>query len=221
MKFPIPPYLVITLILASTAAYVLIDRYIDTRTQAALVAVEAAITEQEKTLVTVADQTKQNKPDDITKSYLVDCPPQNRDRFDLLLNKLSTSIAANELEELRVLFYQCSTYYSDIKSIMSAKLTREVALYGEYIDLAKTISGGREDFERRLEMWGKIADAEQNNAQHFADLVTYQEEIIEALRAGKTPSDAAITDILNKVQTTRDQMVILSQQIDTYRTEAL
>lgn len=221
MKLPLPNYLIVSLVVGVAVGYIVIDRYIDTKTEAASVTLASAITKQQERLVTIADQTKQIEPDDQVKTYISDCQPAKRDRFDVLLDKLSSSISAPELDELNMLFYQCGSYYSDVKSTMAGKLVREVAIMTDYITLHQEITPGTEEESRRLEMWGKVADAEQKNAQFFADLVRYQEQIILALKDGKSPTGPEVTEVLKQAQTTREQMLVLNQQIDTYRKEAI
>ncbi len=221
MKLPIPLYQIVTIIMMGLIVFVVIDRHIQTETSAAKIAVAAAISEQQDRLVQVADQTKQIEPAEYVKVYIKDCEVIKRDRFDVLLDKLSATISPSELDELQILFYQCGSYFSDVKSAMTSSLAREVSLLESCISLETRIAGEQEDNVRRLDMWNKVIEAEKKNAQYFADLVTYQEEIIEALRSGQSSTSADVTAILKKVQMTREQMLVLNQQIDTYRSETL
>ncbi len=221
MKLSFPNYLIVSIILIAVIGYILVDRYIDTKTQTARVSIEETIAEQQKRLVNTADMTKQIKSDERIKTYLSDCEPAKRDRFDVLLDKLSVTITGAELDELSVLFYQCGSYFSDVKSTMAGKLSREVEILVDYVSLQGKITATDESQSRRVEMWRKVADAEQKNAAFFADLVTYQEQIIEALRNGKLASSPEVVEIAKKAQTTREQMLVLNQQIDSYRKEAI
>lgn len=183
-------------------------------------ALEASIAEQEVVLATIADLTKQNEADEITERIVVDCNPAKRQRFEALLDKLSLNINQSELSELDVLFFDCGSFFADRKSVMAARLMREVVVYKDYISLRNKVLNSEYGTERVV-LWQRIADNELALAQNFTNLVELQRDIIMTLLAGKSRESIEINSTLTKVAEIKNNMTVQIQQIENTRKELL
>lgn len=182
-------------------------------------ALDAHISKQEMLVMSVADLTKQSGADEITSQIVVDCLAAERQRFESLLDKLSDKISLAELRELDSLFYKCGSFYADRKAVMAGRLTREVAVYRDYINLHDQV--GRKDDQaiERSVLWQQVADKEMEVAAQFALLVDLQKEIIMTLLSGKDKSAPELTSTLTKVAEVKANMTILIKQIENTRQE--
>jgi hypothetical protein len=208
---------IISLVLAIIGVKLLIDDRVATANEKSLLALEAKVAEQDLLLSQIADLTRTNGADEITEKIIVDCSAVERARFDTLLDQLSTTISTTEIRELDMLFYKCARFYADRKSVMAARLFREVEVYGEYVRLYGYILGETNQVnDERVLLWKQIADAELKLAQHFNSLVVMQGKIIAALLAGQTKDSTDITNTLSDVSNIRDEMTMLSKQIEDY-----
>ncbi len=185
-----------------------------TRTNLAL---DAQIAEQELVLVTVADLVKQSAADEITERIIVDCSGGERQRFDQLLDRLSINITRTELTELDTLFLKCGRFYADRKSVMAARLMREVSVYKSLIELREQTSEFAEVSLERVQKWQQVAEAEMVLATNFTKLVDLQGDIILTLLAGKDRNSTEIKATLEEVQNTRNNMTMQSKQVDNLR----
>jgi hypothetical protein len=192
-----------------------------TKLEAASLALEANIAEQEVVLVTIADLAKQSGADEITERIVVDCSPSERQRFESLLNKLSGVISRAELVELDGLFFACGSFFADRKAVMVARLIREVAIYQDYINLRNRVLSSDTVGEERVALWQRIADDELLLSSDFNKLVTLQRDIIMSLLAGKSRDSAEIASTLAAVTQTRNNMTVRIQQIENTRAELL
>lgn len=182
-------------------------------------ALETNIAEQELVLATIADLTKRNEADEITERIVLDCTPTERQRFETLLDKLSSSISRPELTELDSLFFVCGRYFADKKSVMAARLSREVSVYEEYISLRSRILSTDDALTERVALWQRVADDELSTAADFTRLVELQRDIIMALLAGKSRDSEDITSTLRNVTEIKNNMTVRVQQIETTRRE--
>jgi hypothetical protein len=194
---------------------------VETKLEAASLALEANIAEQEVVLVTIADLAKQSGADEITEQIVVDCSAAERQRFESLLDKLSGTITRTELLELDSLFFACGSFFADRKAVMVARLIREVAVYRDYIALRNRVLSADTVDEERVLLWQRIADDELMLSSDFNKLVDLQRDIIMALLAGKSRDSAEIATTLTAVTETRNNMTVRIQQIENTRAELL
>ncbi len=185
----------------------------------ATLAVTAKIAAQELIVATIADLTRQNNADEITEQIVVDCTPLERQRFDSLLDKLSVAIDYTELRELDGLFYKCGRFYADRKAVMAGRLTREVAVYRDYINLQDQVSQIDQALVERAVLWEQVATKEMDLAAEFAKLVDLQREIIMTLQAGKDRNAPEIIATLKTVSDVKANMTVLLKQIENTRAE--
>ncbi len=192
---------------------------IDDKLEKTALALDAQIAKQDLMLTTIADLSRQSGADEITEKIVVDCAPNERERFDLLLNQLSGTITSVELKELDILFYKCGRFYADRKAVMSARLLREVQIYQENIALRESVVGVDEVLKQKAVNWQQVSEMEMKLSEHFNNLVELQGDIILTLLAGKSRTSPEITSTLEEVSKTRSEMAVLSQQIEKLRTE--
>ncbi len=203
---------------------VVLKTYTDVKVKEAneksLLAIEAQVAKQDQLVAQVADLTRTSGADAITEKIIVDCSAGERARFDTLLDKLSQQISPDEIRELDGLFYKCARFYADRKSVMAARLVREVEVFAEYSKLYRYIKNVETDTtENRALLWKQVAEAEMKLATHFNDLVRLQGDIITALLNGQTKDSVDIKNTLVEVSAARDQMTMLTKQIENFQIE--
>lgn len=226
MTFPIQKKQIVLITLVALTTFICayfvneyINRSIDQTLENTTYALEAHIAEQELLLNSIADLTRQLGADEITEQIVVDCTPIERERFDTLLGQLSSNISITDLRELDTLFYKCGSYYADRKSVMAARLIREVAVYRDYLTLRDNIVGNTESANERADKWQQVATMELELAEDFNRLVELQGEIILTLLAGKSRTSPEIEATLLEVTETRNTMTVKTQQIERIRAE--
>lgn len=172
---------------------------------------------QRKEILLLANLTKQNGADDVTKGIITDCGSDDRKRFDELLGKLSASISRNETLILKELFYKCGDYYSTTRGVMASSLQREVSVFADYVRLRMQITSASTTLDTEVATWKDIAEAEQKNATNFARLVGIQGSIIETLLVGKTADSPEVKLLIAEANRVQGQMVVISKQIEDQR----
>lgn len=177
------------------------------------------VTEQKALLATIAETTARNGADSVTEAIVIDCPIDERSRHDELLGRLDQGLTPSELTELNTLFAGCGSFYAERKSVMVARLDREIAVYKDYVKLLSSVTGKDEATEHRTESWQELVEGEQTQSVLFSELVRLQGEIIEALIAGNSPQSERIESILVEVQETRESLLLAKTKTDTLRAE--
>ena len=217
-----PVTLAILLVVAVVIAlYFIIRSTVKTQNRETLLQLNNPIDAQEKVLISLAEATRRNGADTVTARIVVDCNSADRQRFDSLLDLLSSTISPAELSELSTLFFKCGSFFADTKSVMAIKLQREVEILAEYAELREKINNQNLSVDTKIAAWKNLSEAELKTAEYFNQLVVLQGTIIAELQSGKKPTAPTIVDALSKVASVRGQMQVLSQQIEIYKTEAL
>lgn len=212
--------LILTIILLITL-YFIVRYTVDAQNRETVAALDTAILEQEKILISLAEVTRINGADAATERIIIDCKPDERQQFDKLLDLLSATISKNQLTELNTLFYKCGSFFSDRKSVMATRLVREVEIFSDYLALRNVMDSQSPDEQTKLVAWEKLAEAELKTAEYFNQLVLLQGRIITELNAGKNANSPELISTLNEVNSVRGQMVVLSKQIEVLKAEAL
>jgi hypothetical protein len=212
-------FIIVGLLLLLWGISLYTDSVVAKKLDSTSLALETNIAKQELVLATIADLTKRNEADEITERIVVDCSPTERQRFETLLDKLSSSITRTELTELDSLFFVCGRYFADKKSVMAARLAREVSVYEEYISLRSRILSTNDELTERVSLWQRVADDELTSAADFTRLVELQRDIIMALMAGKSRDSEEITNTPRNVTEIKNNMTVRVQQIETTRRE--
>lgn len=160
---------------------------------------EVQITEQRALLSTIAETTARNGADEVTERVITDCALDERAQFDELLGKLDTGLNRTELVILERLFGRCGSFYSERKSVMVARLEREVEVYQAYVKQLEQLVGYDEDLYR-VESWKILVEEEMQQSKEFSLLVSHQDKIIKALLEGKSPKSTEIEQVLSDVR---------------------
>jgi hypothetical protein len=201
--------------------YFIVRYIVDNQNRDTVAALDTRIFDQEKLLISLAEATRVNGADAATERIIVDCKADERQQFDKLLDLLSANISASQLTELNTLFYKCGSFYSDRKSVMATRLVREVEVLSQYLTLRSVMSTVTDTESKKLESWKNLAEAELKTAEYFNQLVLLQGKIITELNSGKKPGSPELLATLNDVNNVRGQMLILSKQIEVFKSEAL
>jgi hypothetical protein len=153
----------------------------------------------------------------VTENIIRDCNVNERTDFDTLLGKLDKGLSHTELVKLERLFAGCGSFYSQRKSIMVARFSREIEVYGTYVDQLKTISNKKTVDSYKVDTWQKLAEQERTQSELFATLVTQQNDIIETLLSGKTSESEEIKKVLKEVKTTQEKLLASNQEAAAIR----
>jgi hypothetical protein len=219
-KISVAVVIALLLLLIVGATTVLVRQKVAEANEKTILALEAQVANQERLIFQIAELTKTSGADVITQKIVVDCSANERARFDSLLDSLSGSITQAEIKELDSLFYKCARFYADRKSVMAARLVREVEVFAEYNRLYQYIKNSDTDETyTRVVLWQQLAESEMSLAGHFNTLVALQGDIITALLNGQTKDSTDIKNTLVQVAETRDQMTMLTKQIENFQTE--
>ena len=175
------------------------------------------VAEQVAVLNTVAETIARNGADSVTESVIRDCPAAERIRFDDLLGRLDSGLNNVQLKELNGLFSSCASFYSDRKSLMSARFARELEAYESQVILLDTLTTADEQAEAQVDQWVALVAEEQKQSILFAELVSLQKQIIDQLIDGKAANSEEILMILTNVNETREALVYSRQQATQIR----
>ncbi len=216
--------LVVGGVVVAIAAYWGFSQYVAAQITAAteknFLVLDAQIAKQDLLISQIVELLRTNSADEVTKRIVVDCNTTERSRFDTLLERLSGTISPAEISELESLFHKCARFYADRKSIMAARLEREVEIYGEYVRMYGFLNeSAAAELEPRVNLWNQIVAAELALAENFNRLVALQEEIILALKNGQARDSVDIQGTLDEVTDIRVEMATLSKQVETLRSE--
>jgi hypothetical protein len=175
------------------------------------------VAEQQAVLNTIAETIARNGADSVTESIIRDCPVVERMRFDTLLSQLDSGLAVTELRELDGLFNLCASFFSDRKSLMAARFSRETEAYEAQVALLNTLTATDESKTAQVVQWKALVTEEQKQSILFAELVTAQRQIIDALIDGKSADSDDILAIITAVNETKEALVYSRQQAGQIR----
>lgn len=155
--------------------------------------------EQQALLFTIAETTSRNGADDITERIVKDCSLEERTLFDSLLGRLNSGLLKTELTTLERLFGRCGSFYAERKSVMVARLEREVEVYESSVKQLEQI-GGVDTNDFQVDLWKQLVLEESKQSAEFSSLVQLQDKIITALLEGKSVNSSEIIGILDEVK---------------------
>lgn len=179
--------------------------------------IQMQIAQQQTLLTTIAETTARNGADVVTEGIIRDCNVNERTDFDNLLGQLDKGLSTAELTKLERLFGRCGSFYPERKSVMVARLSREVEVYASYVDQLKAVSTQKLIASYKVDEWQKLVEQEQKQSELFAKLVSQQEKIIETLMTGKSPQSEEIKSVLKEVQDTQISLVQTNQAAASIR----
>lgn len=193
------------------AAYVVIMAVVQEKLEDLQSQIKLQISEQETLLATIAETTARNGADTITESIVKDCNMVERTRFDELLGSLDRGLSVTELTELERLFGRCGSFFSERKSVMVARLSREIEVYDAYVSQLAMITS-QDDIENyNVSMWQQLAREEQRQSEIFTELVGLQDKIITTLLSGKSVDSPEIIAVLNEVKQAQEALMVANK----------
>lgn len=207
------------LILGVTLVYMLHHSAVDARFQTLENEARAHIAEQEALLIAIAETTARNGGDAVTEAIVKDCVVTERVRFDGLLGRLNAGLPQAELLELERLFGRCGSFYSERKSLMVARLAREIEVYEAQVQQLGIILDADVSEQFSVPQWQALAAQEQIQGELFSELVRLQDQIIAALISGTTVESEEMSDILRQVAEVQETLVVANLQAGSIRSE--
>lgn len=209
----------IFLLVGVTVMYFIVTVLVNARFNELEQSTRLLIADQESLLVAIAETTARNGADAVTESIIKDCSVTERNEFDDLLGKLDSGLNYTQLSTLERLFGRCGPFYSERKSIMVARLSREIEVYKSYVDLLNAELNEDLTDAFKVPQWQALAAEEQKQSEMFTDLVSVQDEIISTLLAGKSPASPEMAEILRKAQETQETLIVANKQASKLRSE--
>jgi hypothetical protein len=178
------------------------------------------IAEQETTLASLSELIGRDGADSVVSDIIQDCSPQNRERFDLLLGRLST-LQGQELREVEQLFNACANFYPERKAVMVARFEREYEVYMDLIDILTRVDNDAPYLTYQTTQWEQLVRLEKERSDLSTRLVDVQGTIIRALIEGTAVSSEQMQQLLGQGQEIKDSLVFTSMQIDELRASIL
>jgi len=178
------------------------------------------VSEQETTLVSIAEVTDRNGADAIVASIVNDCVTKDRQRFDTLLGSLG-ELSQAELVEVNQLFGACGNFYAERKALMVARLHREFEVYEDYVRLLDVVDSRSESIVYPVAMWAELTALESQRSTLSSELVMIQKDIILALLDGVSIQSKQMLTEVTKAQEAKDTLSYTGVKIDTLREDII
>lgn len=213
--------LILTALLGVGIVYVAVNMIVNARLETMEVATRLLIADQEATLVAIAEATARSGADAVTESIVRDCTIKERSEFDDLLGRLNNGLTQSELTALERLFGRCGSFYSERKTVMAARLSREIEVYETYVTQLNNLLD--DDFKEALNVsrWKNLSAEEQRQSELFSRLVSLQDEIITTLLAGSRTDSPKMQEILQEARETQESLILANKQASTIRAELI
>lgn len=177
------------------------------------------IANQQSLLVAIAETTARNGADSVTEVIIKDCSVVERNEFDDLLGKLDSGLSHDQLTTLERLFGRCGSFYSERKSVMVSRLTREIEVYESYVNLLSAELNEDLSISFNVPQWQALAAEEQKQSEMFTDLVAVQDQIITTLLSGKSPTSPEIVEVLRSAKEIQETLIVVNKQASSLRSE--
>lgn len=177
------------------------------------------IANQESILSTIAETTARNGADSVTESIVKDCSQKERSQFESLLDQLNNNLTNAQLTELERLFGRCGSFFSERKSVMVYRFSREIEIYKSYVDQLSIILEEDLSEEYNVSKWDELAMLEQRHSSLFSKLVGLQDKIIFTLINGSDAGSDEILQILQEVREVQENLDITRIQAASIRSD--
>lgn len=201
-------------------AFYSVSLYIHTQQIEYVSMMKLLVSEQETTLVSIAEVTDRNGADAVVAKIIEDCATPDRQRFDELLGSLG-SLNKTELVEVNQLFGSCGNFYAQRKSLMVARLNREFEVYEDYIKLLNVVDSRSEPVLYPVAQWEELVSLESQRSTLSSELVKIQKDIILALLDGVSIQSEQMLAEVNKAQEAKDTLSYVGVKIDTLREDII
>lgn len=210
----------IVLLLFVAFVFFIASWYVHDEKKSYVLHTQLKISEQETKLAALAEITDRNGADAVVEEIIKDCSFENRNRFDLLLSKLS-ELNRIELAEIEQLFNACGNFYAERKAVMVARLEREFEVYLDFVEIFSRIDGKADVYATNTEGWKKLVDMEKEQSVLSSKLVDIQGQIINELLQNTSIASEKMQLLLVEGQQVRERSTQLSQSIDAQRQSVL
>ena len=211
----------ILLIILFFSAYVAIE-YVAAKKVAHLrIQMEQSIEDQKINMTNLSEISSRSGSDAVTEATVTDCSVDERNQFDVLLGRLDQGLPQTELSKLDRLFGRCGYFFAERKSIMVARLSREVEVYETLVTQLEAITSASVYEDYNVGTWKELALEEKTQSALFLNLVRTQDRIISTLLSGKSADSVEIKTILSEVKETQETLAISSKQTADLRASLL
>ena len=190
--------------------------YVSNKTAETNLLLQLKVSEQEKTLVSLAELVNVNGADSVVSAIVKDCSVESRDRFENLLNSLG-SLRGADLQEVDQLFEACGGFFAARKSAMVARFERELGVYEDYIELYDTLDNRADKTLYPIADWRQLVAIEAERAVLLRSQVEVQGAIITALQAGETTTSENITSKLTEAENIVQNFTVLDARAQEIR----
>lgn len=209
------PYrnLIIIAVLVAVFVYALVQYAVAQHVDRAVLATHTQLGELSGELKRIAETTAKNEAIAPYADVVTECPVLDRQRYNDLLSRLDRDLTPSELTELQSVYAECAYLQSDRKILMADLLDREIKSYRVLVGQLELLGQPDEAHLSLVADWQSLAQAEEQRAKLFSDLVSQQRSIIGELQAGASANDAEVQSILQAVQETQAELNEVRQEI--------
>jgi predicted ribosomally synthesized peptide with SipW-like signal peptide len=164
-------------------------------------------------MVTTARALSIAQPDAVVADVVRDCAA--RTEYESLLVRLNT-LTAPELETIERLHLQCGSYYPELMSVMSMRLTDS---FKNYEALTAALNAlGVEAESGNLDLWRSLVAKETARAELLTKQSELQGSVITSLRSG---NQASLNALLSEAQGVTGSIDVIGIQLTTERAAVL
>lgn len=212
-------YTAIVVFIGVLVAYFTLTSLVNARFQNIEQDTRLLIADQQAKLIAITETTARGGADAVTESIVRDCSVIERDEFDRLLGRLNAGLSQQELTTLERLFGRCGAFYSQRKSVMVARLSREIEVYESYVEILSNVTGEDLTVSFNVPKWQALSAEEKKLSELFSNLVGIQDEIITTLLSGSLSNSPEMQIVLKKAQETQETLMVANMQAATIRAE--
>lgn len=164
-------------------------------------------------MVTTARALSIAQPDEVVANVVRDCTA--RTEYESLLVRLST-LSPFELEAIERLHLQCGSYYPELMSVMSMRLTDSFKNLEALTSAINELGAG--DSSENLDLWRSLVAKETARAELLTKQSELQGSVITALRSG---NQATLNALLSEAQGVTGSIDVIGIQLTTERAALL
>lgn len=175
------------------------------------------ISEQEILLASIAEIVARNGADEITERIIRDCSLPERIRFDELLSSLDRGLSQVQLVELERLFGRCGNFFAERKSVMAARLEREIEIYEMFVRQLSNVTKADATADYNVDEWIMLSELESKQSQLFLELVAVQDRIITLLLEGSLASSEEVQATLQEARQIQESLFVANSQASSLR----
>lgn len=183
--------------------------YFNNKTKTMQDVLQAEITRVTADMVTTARALSIAQPDAVVSGVLRDCTA--RTEYESLLVRLNV-LSPAELAEIERLHLQCGSYYPELMSVMSMRLTDSFKNLEALISAQRAL-GASSDSDN-LDLWRSLVAKETARAELLTKQSELQGSVITSLRAG---NQASLQAFLAEAQAVTGSIDVIGIQLTTER----